>query len=247
MLKALQKKTVFESLCNKDFVGEIKKGNSLKIATVNNPTVSDYTKGGSIEYEEIAGTDQTLNIDQQKYFAFKADDIDKIQSNIDLLQSTTEGAGFALADDVDTFLAGIIADDGTDKTITAETYIEALAEIAKILDDEKAPDEGRWLVMPTSFSKDLILELVGKMTHNAEIVTSGYIGSVMGLNLFKSPNVTKPLYGHISAVTFANQISETESIRLQDTFATGIRGLHVYGGKVIRAKLCGEITATIGE
>ena len=58
MLKALQKKTVFESLCNKDYIGEVKKGNSLKIATINNPTISDYTVGSDITYEEVDGSEQ---------------------------------------------------------------------------------------------------------------------------------------------------------------------------------------------
>ena len=120
-----------------------------------------------------------------------------------------------------------------------------MARILKIFDDEKAPDGGRWLVMPTEFAKDLTLELVGKLTNNTAILTSGYVGSAMGINLYKSANVEKPIYGHTGAVTFASQISETESIRLENSFATGIRGLHVYGAKVTRAKLCGEITATV--
>lgn len=241
----MQKKTVFENLCNKDFIGDVKKGNALKIATVNNPTVSAYA--GSIDYEDITGSEQTLSINQSKYFAFKCEDIASVQSNIDLLESTTEGAGFALADDVDQYLAGIIADNGTDKTITADSYLDVLAQVAKIFDDEKAPDNGRWLVMPTSFAKDLNLELIGKMTNNTDIVTSGYMGTVLGINLFKSVNVEKPLYGHIGAITYADQIAETESIRLESSFASAVRGLHVYGAKVTRAKHCGEITATVGE
>lgn len=243
----MQKKTVFESLCNKDYIGEIKKGNTLKIATINNPEVKDYTKGGTITYDEIGGTDQTIEINQQKYFAFKCDDISAVQSNIDLLASTTAGAGYELADEMDQFIATTVKTNGTAKTITGDSYLEILADVGKILDDEKAPDGGRWLVMPTAFSSALMLELAGKFTNNTDIVTSGYVGTVFGLNLFKSVNVTKPLYGHQMAVTLANQIDSTESIRLQNSFATGIRGLHVYGAKVTRPKLCGEITATIGE
>ena len=170
-----------------------------------------------------------------------------MQSNIDLLKSTTQGAGFALADDLDQYLAGIVASGGTAKSITADTYLEAVASIAKIFDDEKAPDLDRWLVMPTCFAKSLTLELAGKITNNTDIITSGYIGTVFGINLFKSVNVSKPLYGHVGAITFADQITETETIRLQSAFASAVRGLHVYGAKVTRAKHCGEITATIGE
>lgn len=223
-------------------MGEVKKGNKLKIATVNNPTIKEYE--GEVEYEEVQGSIKELDIDQQKYFAFKVEDVAKVQSSIDLIQSTTEGAGFGLADDFDLFLAELIADNGTAKTITAENNFNAVAEIANILDKAKAPDTGRWLVMPPDFAKDLLLEASGKLTNNVDVITSGYIGSLFGLNLFKSSNIEKPLYGCVSAVTVAHQIDETESIRLQGSFASGIRGLHVYGGLVTRPTLCGEVTVT---
>ena len=243
MLKALQKKTVFESLCNKDYIGEVAKGNKVKIATVKNPSVSSYD-GTDITYEDVDGDSQDLTIDQQKYFAFKVDDVAKVQNAIPLLEATTEGAGFALADDYDTYLAGIIATNGTianPETVPA-TALELLACVVEAFDNAKAPDMGRWLVVPPSYAKQIMLELAGKLTNNVDIVSSGYIGSVFGLNIFKSANVESPLAGHVSAITQASQIDETESIRLETTFATGIRGLHVYGAKVTRPELCGVIT-----
>jgi hypothetical protein len=36
------------------------------------------------------------------------------------------------------------------------------------------------------------------------------------------------------AITYGEQIAETEALRLQTTFADGVRGLHVYGAKVVR-------------
>ncbi|MBQ4014154.1 MAG: hypothetical protein II610_02705 [Treponema sp.] len=244
VLKALQKKTVFSSLCNSDYIGEIAKGNKLKIATVNNPAVKDYVKGTDITYDELAGSQLELDIDQQKYFAFKVEDIAKVQSSIALIEAATEGAGFALADDLDQYLAGIVADNGTAKTIEAATKFEAVAEIANILDKAKAPDADRWLVMPPDFAKELLLEAAGKLTNNVNVVTSGYMGSLFGLNLFKSANVENPLYGSVAAVTQASQISETEKVRLENAFADGVRGLHVYGAKVTRPTLCGEVTVT---
>lgn len=247
ILSALQKKTVFEALCNKDFIGEVKNGNALNIATVNNPSVKDYTKGSAITYDEVKGTEQKLNIDQQKYFAFKVDDIDKVQSSIDLLGSTTQGAGFELADTMDLFLASTIVTDGKlKKTISATSILAALADVVEAMDNAKSPDFGRWLVIPPSLANKLTLELVGKLTSNNEIVSSGYIGTLFGLNIYKSINITKPICGNIAAITAASQIENVENLRLQNTFATGVRGLHVYGAKVTRPELCGEITLSIG-
>lgn len=215
----------------------------MKIATVKNPSVKDYSDKSDISYEDVDGTEQVLSIDQQKYFAFKVDDVDKIQSSIPLLEAATEGAGFSLADTLDLYLAGIVKGAGTLALapVASEKGLELLARVMEAMDKAKAPDVGRWVVIPPSFAKTLVLELADKLTNNADIVTSGYLGTVFGLNIYKSSNVENLLVGHTSAVTVASQISETESLRLPNTFATGIRGLHVYGAKVTRPALCGEI------
>lgn len=248
ILNALQKKTVFESLCNADYIGDVKIGNAVNIATIDNPSVKDYTQGGEIEYDEIEGSEQQLKIDQQKYFAFKVDDIDRTQSSIDLLQAATKGTGYELADALDLYLATLIKTDGTlKKSITADSLLKAIADVVEAMDTAKSPDDGRYLVIPPSLANKLTLELVGKLTSNNEIVSSGYIGSVFGLNIYKSTNVTKPLCGNLAAVTLAKQISSLESLRLQGTFATGVRGLHVYGAKVTRPSICGEISITLSS
>lgn len=242
ILKGLQKKTVFEGLCNKDYIGEVKKGNILKIATVNNPTVSTYTPGTDITYELATGSDQSLTIDQQKYFAFKCDDIVAVQSAIPVLESMTEGAGYALADTLDQYLAGLIESEGAlSISGTVSGDIEFIAQIAAELDKAKAPDAGRWIVVPPDFSKSIMVDLAGKLTNNVNVVTSGYLGTIFGVNIYKSVNAEKVLVGCTNAVTLANQIEKTEQVRMESAFATGIRGLHVYGATVTRPELCGAV------
>lgn len=74
--------------------------------------------------------------------------------------------------------------------------------------------------------------------------TAGWQGSIAGFDVFESNNVPtestgdttgwKVLAGHAMAGTIADQILETEAIRLQAQFGDGIRGLHTYGAKVVR-------------
>jgi hypothetical protein len=79
---AYEKALVFVSLCNRDYEGEIAKaGDIVHINTIGDPTVADYVPGTTqISAEELATSDQTLLIDQCKYFAFKVDDVDKRQA-----------------------------------------------------------------------------------------------------------------------------------------------------------------------
>lgn len=109
------------------------------------------------------------------------------------------------------------------------------------MDKAKTPEGNRFVVIPPFVARLLTLELTGKLTHNNDFVQSGYIGSVFGLNVFKSNNVTSILCGCREGITLAQQIDEVESVRLPDTFATGVRGLHVYGAKVTRPSTFGNI------
>jgi hypothetical protein len=69
----------------------------------------------------------------------------------------------------------------------------------------------------------------------------GALGRIVGFDVFESNNVptgTTGTYdvmaGHPMATTFADQILETEAVRLIDFIGDGLRGLHVYGTKVVR-------------
>lgn len=69
---------------------------------------------------------------------------------------------------------------------------------------------------------------------------AGYVGRALGFNVFESQTLPEAsgvytvIAGHNMATTLAEQIVETEAIRLIDIFGDGVRGLHVYGGKVVR-------------
>jgi len=71
---------------------------------------------------------------------------------------------------------------------------------------------------------------------------NGFIGSAVGLRVFESNNVPfttsttkfKIIAGHSIAVSYADQILNVEAFRPQNRFAEAVRGLHVFGAKVVR-------------
>ena len=83
LLVALEKSLVYgqTNVCNRDYEGEIRaSGNTVKIASIGDVTIDNYTKDTDIaEPEVLSDTDQSLIIDQAKYFNFYVDSVDRAQ------------------------------------------------------------------------------------------------------------------------------------------------------------------------
>lgn len=88
LLAHLDKALVYANLCNRDYEGEIRNyGDTVKINSISGIAVRDYKKGTPITVDDVDGTPTELKIDQQKYFAFKVEDIDRVQANVNLVDA----------------------------------------------------------------------------------------------------------------------------------------------------------------
>jgi len=121
--------------------------------------------------------------------------------------------------------------------------------MARLLDDQNVPEEGRWFVAPPSFYEELaqsgskLLSVdfnAGQGSIRNGLVSSG---KLRGFNMYKSNNVAatsnatgKVLCGHMSSASTAQTITSTEVMRDPSSFGDIVRGLHVYGAKVLRPK-----------
>ena len=122
-----------------------------------------------------------------------------------------------------------------------------MARMARLLDDQDIPEEGRWFVAPPSFYEELsgssskLLSVdynAGQGSLRNGLVSSG---KLRGFDMYKSNNIAavsnctgKVLAGHISSTATAQAITSTEVIRDPDSFGDIVRGLHVYGANVLR-------------
>ena len=127
--------------------------------------------------------------------------------------------------------------------------IDVLGHMSRLLDEQNVPEEGRWFlaspdfyeVLASSSSKLLSVDYnAGQGSIRNGLVTSGLL---RGFNMYKSNNIAdttnaagKCLAGHISSTATAQTITSTEVIRDPDSFADIVRGLHVYGTKVLRGE-----------
>lgn len=257
LLNALDKSHVFANVVNRDYEGEIKKmGDTVHINTIGAVTIGTYTQNTDFSSgpETLATTDQTLTIDQAKYFNFQVDDIDKAQAAGDIMDKAMTRAAYGLADASDKYIAGILAGAAdTSNTVsasavalTSSNVYENVVKMRTILDKANVPTAGRWLVIPPEMYALILLDdrfvkTGGEMAEG--ILKTGLVAQAAGFDIYLSNNcvsansnstVTYTITGGVdSAATYAEQIVSTEAYRPEKRFADAVKGLHVYGAKVV--------------
>lgn len=257
ILKALEKFHIFGSpaVVNREYEGEIQdKGSSVTINSVGDITIKDYTKNTDIDSpEEVNDAGQELLITEGKYFNFAIDDVDKVQANAGVMAEAMSRAGYGLRDKADIFVSAshvlvpsqnFLGSDASPIIPTKADAYDYLVDLGIKLDEANIPAEGRFAVVPPWFEglllKDSRFVAVGSAKSD-EVLRNGMIGRAAGLDIYKSnntPNAAGTLYkviaGHPMAYCFAEQIVKTEAYRPEKRFADAVKGLHVYGGKLVR-------------
>lgn len=259
----LRKELVGLGLTNQDWEGEISEGgDTVRITRPSSISTGDYTKGSDITIENVSSTQKQLTIDQQKYFAFSIDDVDQVQANRDLFQPYTEEARYAMADTIDQHIFGLYtAADGSNivskQDLDADTVYGRIVTAKKLLSKNNVPKTGRWLVL----SPDEIagLEKSSEFTSASDLgdetKRTGFVGRVAGFEVFESNNLTTTtdgtdtirhcMFGHRIAITFAMQLTQVQATELEKQFGDLVKGLNLYGSKVIKPKALGDLRSIV--
>lgn len=243
--------SVLPAISNTDYEGEISgQGDKVLIRTVPAVTIADYT-GSSLTYQELATSKVELNIDKAKSFSFKVDDILKAQADIDLIQKASadasEGMRIAVETDV---LAGAITGAttiGSQETISSSNILASILTMSTALDTLNIPEEGRFIVLSPEFVSMLKQSELRQAYLTGDATSplrNGKVGQIDRFTVYQSnmlftadsgadSGYTHVLAGHPKAISFASQFSNTETIRLESTFGDAVRGLKVFGSKVV--------------
>lgn len=273
LLYALEKAHVATNLVNRNYEGEISNhGDTVHINTIGAITVKSYTKNTDIDAPEtLTTTDQTLVIDQAKYFNFQVDDVDKVQAAGELVDTAMGRAAYALADVSDAYLFGVIAagaaagntigSAAAPVALTKDNVYENIVKLKTKLDKANVPNTGRTIVVPPDVHSLLLLDdRFAKSTATAgqEALINGLVGRIAGFDVYMSNNVKtgvgtdtgKTPYFEITAqitdaTTYAEQIIKTEAYRMESRFADAVKGLHVYGAKVTDGTKIAKILASV--
>lgn len=150
------------------YEGEIKKqGDKVYIRTVSDITIFEHQKGMTLPKQRPESPDIEMLIDKGYGWNILLDDVDKVQSDIDLLNSYTNDASKQLSITVDSALlgsiyadapaankgatAGLVTGDynlgaaGAPVQVTTANIIDYIVACGGVLDEQNVPDENRWM------------------------------------------------------------------------------------------------------
>ena len=246
LLTALDKKYIGVANCSRDYEGDIKnQGSVVKICGVGAITVSDYTKDTDMSSPQaLEDTVTELVIDQAKFFNFQIDDVEKTQCTPKLMNEAMRVAAAALANAADAYVYSLYTDANssvTDEAVTAEKIVDHIIDLKTRMMKAGVMDSDDVVVEVSPEIAALILRAkIDLGTTNVGALESGLLGNIAGCKVFVSNNICidengyhKCLMRTKRAVAFAEQISEVEAYRPEKRFADAVKGLHLYGAKVV--------------
>jgi hypothetical protein len=266
--------TVLAAISNTDYEGEIRQfGDTVNIRTTPEITIRDYVKGQTLTVENPDKPKIQLVIDKGEYFACVEDDVDKVQSDINLMDTWSKDASERMKIKIDQrVLTDLLPDvaatnkgatageqsasfnlgtSGSPLTVTKDgaggttSVIDLIVDMGTVLDEANAPEADRFLVIPAKMAgliKKSELKDASLTGDSMSVVRNGRLGMVDRFTIYVSHNlnVSSGKYsiigGHKMGFTFASQMTNMETIRSESTFGDIIRGLQVYGYKVVKGE-----------
>jgi len=252
---------------NRDYEGAIQQaGDTVRIPTVLDPTISDYDHATGITGDPAENTGDSLvfEIEVAKMFQFRVEDITRVQSQIgnQYMPHGVQRAGRKLAEAADTWVADKIAaavtSSDTDRYYevdlsasgTPDKLYKQIVGMKVGLDKTNTPATGRFLIVSPDVYGLLLQDsrfIDASQYGGSTPIRNGEVGRILGFTVVMCnfmPDTAEEnvdgtgkvhiIAGHNIATTFADQIVEVEYYRPEKYFADAVRGLHVYGAKVMR-------------
>jgi len=212
-----------------------------------------------------------LVIDKGEYFACVEDDVDRIQSDINLMDTWSKDASERMKIKIDqrvltdmlpdiaaankgatageqsaSFDLGttgtplVVTKDGASSTVAV---VDLLVDMGTVLDEANVPESDRYVVIPAKLAnliKKSELKDASLSGDGTSILRNGRLGMIDRFTVYVSHNLNVSsgkyslIAGHKMGFTFASQMTEMETIRSESTFGNIVRGLQVYGYKVVK-------------
>jgi N4-gp56 family major capsid protein len=269
LLVALRKALVYGGpmVVNKDYEGEISEyGDTVRITSISRPTINNYVPNSTvIAFPELTDAQRTLTVDQAKYFAFSVDDVDARQARGNVMPQAADEAAYALADVVDQYIAsfytGVQSANAlgsltvNSATTPTDAYDKVLVPLKIKLDLANVPTQGRYVVVRPELHGCLLRDarfIKVNESGTEDGLRNGHVGRAAGFDIMISnnaPNTTASEYATIAgtnqAISFAEQINKVEALRPQSSFSDAIKGLALYGAKLVRPDALATALVTV--
>jgi hypothetical protein len=261
--------TVLTAISNTNYEGEIRsQGDLVKIRTIPTLTINDYQSGQTLVNQRPESEIVELLIDKGKYWSAIVDDVQDVQSDLELMNMWANDASEQMKIRIDTEVLGSIVPDfheenkgtaagrisgninlgetGAPLEVNRDNILDVILDMGQCLDEQNRPETGRFLVMPywaTTLLKKSDLKDASLTGDSQTPLRNGRVGMVDRFTIYQSNNLPKVndsgssafyfMGGIDNGLTFASQLTKTESLRAESTFGNIMRGLQVYGYKVI--------------
>lgn len=266
LLVALRQNLVYSAFINRDYEGEIAQaGDTVRITSIGRPTINNYVPNSTtITPEQVNDSQRTLVVDQSKYFAFAVDDVDARQAKGNVIPQAMDEAAFALANVIDLYLSSFYTSIQTANqvgavAITASTgandaYDKVLVPLKVKLDQANVATQGRTVAVSPLLHSLLLRDtrFVANAANNiSSALVTGSVGQAAGFEIVLSNQTPTTgsdsvvIAGNNRALTFAEQINKVEAYRPQSSFSDAVKGLALYGAKVVRPDSLASALVTI--
>ena len=184
--------------------------------------------------------------------------IDKDISAYAYTEAAAENAGATAGVESGSLNLGVA---GTPVAITKTNILDTLVDCGTALDEQNVPDEGRYIMLPAWMNgmlKKSDLRDASIMGDATSAFRNGKIGMLDRFSVYVNNNMstvtddgtdnqaTNVIFGHKKALTFASQMTNMETLPNPSDFGKLIRGLNVYGRKVIDPNAIGHLYAERG-
>ena len=250
LCQELDKTYVGIANCSREYEGDIlEKGNKVRICGISPVSIGNYTKNSNISTPDSLSDFYTeLEINQAKYFNFQIDDIDRAQGNPRVMEVALKSAANALASEAEKYVYNLIGDAANcirNITPTPENIIDTIINARTHLLKAGVTDPSDIVVEVSPEIAGLILKAkVQLSTDNTDVLENGCIGSIAGCKVFVTNGIQHDAVASDMetyhcfmrtkrAIAFAEQLSEVVAYRPELRFSDAVKGLHLYGARVV--------------
>lgn len=248
LLESFKAASVIIPTLNRQYEGELRGGNKVKVTGITTPSVQNYATARTITIDALSDSTVELAIDKEEAIAFKVDDVDRVQA-AGSFEPVTADAGAALMENAEAAVIAALKSGGTSAGTTAiASFADAYSAAMKIrtaMSKAKVPAAMRYLAVSPEFAA-LLLDSAGSLAKVNEAgsdgeLRNGVLGRLLGFTVIEHPLLThtsnRPcaIGYHGPSVAYVGQIDKVEAGRMELAFADYVRALNVYGTKVLRA------------
>lgn len=261
--RELEGSYVFVEDCNRKYEGNVEKmGDSVRILGTRRPTIRTISRYDDLETnktsnagkdiadpEEVQGNDQVMYINRISYFNYMIGDVDKAQAVNGVMDALSKETSEALADEVDTYVAGFAVDEGVEKVnsapvqVTKDNVLDLLdTALEKLYENDVKPSTYIVATVSPRFYTLFRRAYTGKSTDNDDYLKNGRVARYNNLVIKMSNNVKKTdsdatdniMVRTQRAIAFAQPLTHTEAYRPEKKFADAVKGFILYDAKVVR-------------